>query len=145
VKNSGKLLIDTGVFLATATENDRWHGSCLKTLAALNEGTNCYTVESCLVETSFFLRQARISGQRLFDLLRSLSVRVLCLTAADLNRMEQLMSKYSDLPMDLADAALVAAAERHDITTVFTTDRRDFNVYRPRHTSRFKLLPAESP
>jgi hypothetical protein len=42
--------------------------------------------------------------------------------------MRELMRKYRDLPMDLADATLVRAAEREKISRVFTIDRRDFEV-----------------
>jgi predicted nucleic acid-binding protein len=33
--------------------------------------------------------------------------------------------------MGLADAALVRLGERDEIRKVFTTDRRDFSLYRP--------------
>ena len=51
------------------------------------------------------------------------------------------MQKYHDLPMDLADAALVTVAEREGINRVFTLDRRDSEVYRPAKIGRFSLLP----
>ena len=38
--------------------------------------------------------------------------------------------KYRDLPMDMADAALVRVAEREGIRRVLTLDHRDFSVYR---------------
>src|SRR5439155_20932240 len=40
--------------------------------------------------------------------------------------------QYSDHPMDLADASLVAASEALRSTTVFTLDRGDFTAYRAR-------------
>jgi predicted nucleic acid-binding protein len=55
--------------------------------------------------------------------------------------MRVLMRKYRDLPMDLADAALVRVAEREQLHTVFTTDRADFSVYRLHGSRRFRLLP----
>ena len=55
--------------------------------------------------------------------------------------MRELMEKYQDLPMDLADAALVRAAEREKIKRVFTLDRKDFGVYRPVGLGHFTLLP----
>jgi predicted nucleic acid-binding protein len=55
--------------------------------------------------------------------------------------MRDLMRKYRDLPMDLADAALVRVAEREKIARVFTIDRRDFELYRPRGLPRFTILP----
>ena len=60
----------------------------------------------------------------------------------EVSRMRELMKKYKDLPMDLADAALVAVAEREKIRQIFTLDRRDFQVYRPAKLGRFILLPS---
>lgn len=53
-----------------------------------------------------------------------------------------LMRKYQDLPMDLADASLVAVAEAENIRTIFTLDK-DFTVYRTRQKNPFKLLPQK--
>jgi uncharacterized protein len=55
--------------------------------------------------------------------------------------MRFLMRKYQDLPMDLADAALVRVAEREKIGRIFTIDRRDFGIYRPAGIRRFEILP----
>lgn len=53
------------------------------------------------------------------------------------------MSKYHDLPMDFADATLVAVAEAENISTIFTLDHKDFKVYRTKHGRHFKLLPSK--
>ena len=55
--------------------------------------------------------------------------------------MRQLIKKYSSLPMDLADAALVVGCERAKIHRVFTVDRRDFMIYRPSHVAQFEIIP----
>jgi predicted nucleic acid-binding protein len=55
--------------------------------------------------------------------------------------MRELMRKYRDLPMDVADAALVRIAEREGIRRIFTIDRRDFGVYRPARIGRFSVIP----
>jgi predicted nucleic acid-binding protein len=52
------------------------------------------------------------------------------------------MRKYKDLPMDLADAALVRVAEREKLARIFTIDRRDFDLYRPRGLPRFTIIPS---
>jgi predicted nucleic acid-binding protein len=41
----------------------------------------------------------------------------------------------------LTDAAIVAIAKRLTITGVYTLDRRDFSVIRPRNCDYFELLP----
>ena len=45
------------------------------------------------------------------------------LDATDVPRLRALMEKYHDLPMDLADAALVRVAQRDDVTQILTLDR----------------------
>lgn len=57
-----------------------------------------------------------------------------------LERVATLMSKDRSLPMDLADASLVALAEERGLTTVFTLDR-DFRVYRLPRGKAFTILP----
>ena len=70
------------------------------------------------------------------------AIGILPLTVADAPRMRELMGKYRDLPMDLADAALVRVAERENIRRIFTLDRRDFSIYRPMGGGRFTILPS---
>jgi hypothetical protein len=65
----------------------------------------------------------------------------LLLDSADGPRMRELMRKYANRPMDLADAALVRVAEREGLRRIFTVDRRDFTVYRLRGGSRFTIIP----
>ncbi|NQY32399.1 MAG: PIN domain-containing protein, partial [Coraliomargarita sp.] len=47
----------------------------------------------------------------------------------DLGRICELTEKYSDLPMDFADATLMRIAERERISKVISIDR-DFYIYR---------------
>jgi uncharacterized protein len=55
-------------------------------------------------------------------------------------RMAELVGRYSDLPLGLVDASVVAAAERLGMTRLATTDRRHFSVVRPAHTEAFDLV-----
>ena len=47
----------------------------------------------------------------------------------DLKYIKNRMKKYSDLPMDLADASLMCLAERLSVTAIFSIDS-DFSIYR---------------
>ncbi len=60
---------------------------------------------------------------------------------SDLLRAREICATYKSLSLDLADACLVATAERLQITRIATTDRRDFSLVRPRHVEKFDLLP----
>ena len=59
---------------------------------------------------------------------------------AELKRMEALMDKYRDLPMDLADASLITAAEALGVRRAFTIDR-DFLVYRFADGAAVEVVP----
>jgi len=63
-----------------------------------------------------------------------------CPSDAELQRMRTLMEKYADIPMDLADASIVAAAESLNLDTVFTLDS-DFHVYRLYDKRPFNVIP----
>jgi predicted nucleic acid-binding protein len=63
------------------------------------------------------------------------------LDLTDVPRMRELMSKYADRPMNLADAALVRVAEREGIRQIFTVDRKDFNIYRLHGRVRPNIIP----
>lgn len=61
--------------------------------------------------------------------------------AADWLRIAELVARYADLPLGTVDASVVAAAERHGVTTIATFDRRHFRVVRARHIDAFDLVP----
>jgi predicted nucleic acid-binding protein len=68
-------------------------------------------------------------------------VRLLTLDLVDIPRIRELMIKYADRPIDLADAALVRVAEREGIRKIFTVDRNDFTVYRIHGRIGFAIVP----
>lgn len=60
--------------------------------------------------------------------------------AGEWERMRMLMRQYNDTPMDLADASLVAAAERLGVGQIFTVDRH-FRAYRIAGKHAFEVIP----
>lgn len=69
------------------------------------------------------------------------TVQVEPLIPEDLVRVHEILEQYADNQLDFTDAAIVATAERLNITRVYTLDRRDFSVIRPSHCDYFELLP----
>jgi len=119
--------------------DDRHHASCREALEGIREPLA--TVWPAITEAMYLLGFSPDAQDALWRLLEREAVKILPLDAGDVPRMRELMRKYRDLPMDLADAALVRAAERERISSVFTIDRRDFEIYRPRGIRRFTMLP----
>jgi len=58
-------------------------------------------------------------------------------------RLSELMDRYADKPMDLADASLVLLAERLGHGRLVTTDRRHFDAYRWNEREPFRNLLFE--
>jgi uncharacterized protein len=119
--------------------DDRHHAACRDALERIREPLA--TVWPVITEAMYLLDFSSQAQEALWRLLERDAVKILPLAAGDVPRLRELMRKYRDLPMDLADAALVRAAERERISRVFTIDRRDFEVYRPRGIRRFTILP----
>ena len=69
------------------------------------------------------------------------AVRVLAPTERDLARAAELMAGAAEHRPALADACLVAIAERLGIHRIATFDRRPIAVFRPRHVRAFDLEP----
>ena len=99
-----------------------------------------FTVWPVITEAAYFLRHDPNSIRLLLREIEMGNLSILEIRPEDTPRIAALILKYSDLPMDFADAALVACCERAEITTVFTFDG-DFSVYRPSHVQRFEIIP----
>jgi uncharacterized protein len=79
--------------------------------------------------------------QDLWNLRRGGSLVIHDLTDAEVDRCEALMKRYSDRPMDLGDASLVAVAESRSMKQVFTLDS-DFWSYRLADGSVLETIPG---
>lgn len=134
------ILIDAGPLVALISASDRHHVSCRATMIRIDEPIG--TVWPAFTEAMYLLRSSERAQEALWMIVQREAIGILPLTVADVPRMRELMAKYYDLPMDLADAALVRVAERENIRRIFTLDRRDFSVYRPMGGGRFTILPS---
>ena len=76
----------------------------------------------------------------LWDYLRTEILILHDLVPAEQLRMRELMEKYRDLPMDLADASLVVIAETLKRARVFTLDSH-FRIYRASDGGSFEIVP----
>ena len=64
-------------------------------------------------------------------------------TASDVGLAHEVIRKFGDLEIGLADASIVVLAERHSCTTVLTLDERHFRVLQVKGKP-FRLLPSDS-
>ncbi len=133
------ILTDAGPLVALVSSSDRHHAACEDVLRSSAEPM--LTVWPAFTEAMHLLGPWPTAQDALWGFIAAGALWFAPLTEVDAPRLRALMKKYRDLPMDLADAALVRVAEREGIRRVFTLDRRDFSVYRPLRSGRLEIVP----
>jgi uncharacterized protein len=134
------VLVDAGPLVALLDRGDAAHEACVDVLRSLREPL--ITVWPAFTEAMYLLSGSWVAQKALLSRLEIAAVALAPLDALDVPRVRELMEKYRDQPMDLADAALVRVAEREEITRIFTLDRKHFAIYRPGRRRRFAVLPG---
>ena len=136
---AGELLLDTGAFVALVDRSERRHADCVAILEAWH-GT-IFTTEAVLTET-LHLAGPRWAAQKVcMEFVLRGAFSLVPASAASLRRTAVLMDKYHDVPMDYADATLVALGEELGCNRVFTLDVRGFSAYRLDGRKAFEMLP----
>ncbi|MGQ0520504.1 MAG: PIN domain-containing protein [Actinomycetota bacterium] len=133
------LLVDTNIWLVAAD-----HGSARRDeITSLLAGHDWASPTPVIAETAWLILDRLGTGahQRFLRLVTTGQLDPIELTDTDWQRCLNLVETYADLALDLADAALVAVAERLDQTTIATLNHRDFRVVRPAHCDAFHLVP----
>ena len=135
------ILTDAGALVALLDRDDANHTVCADALEWLPSHV-LVTTWSCFTEAMYLLGRVRRwqYQQALWKLLQTQNLALLDLTDVETERTAELMEKYQDTPMDLADATLVAVAESHSMQRVFTLDS-DFRIYRLSDGSTFEVIP----
>jgi predicted nucleic acid-binding protein len=136
---AGELLLDTGALVSLLDRSQRHHAACRR---VLEEWTGpIVSTEAVLTEAAHLLAGVRGGPIACLDFFLAGGAVLVPTASSALQRVRVLVQKYSDLPMDVADATLVVLGEELATDTVFTTDRVDFSVYRLKGRRRFRILP----
>lgn len=133
------VLVDAGPLVALLDRSDNHHPAIVSALEKIRDPL--VSVWPAIVEAMYLLSFSWRAQEALWEILETDAIRMLPLDQSDVAPMKKLMKKYRDLPMDMADAALVHVADRESIRRVLTLDQRDFGVYRLPRKGRFTLLP----
>ena len=138
------ILTDTGALVALLNNNDAYHTRCVQVLPSLPKPM--LTTLPVLTETMHFLgKQFGWRGQDpLWQLVKIGALEIAPVDGTVLARLPELMEKYRDVPMDLADASLVAVAEARALQRVFTLDSH-FYAYRLQSGRSLQVIPGARP
>lgn len=134
------ILTDAGPLVAIIDRDDPDHNACVAALATLRGPM--VTTWPAFTEAMYLLGRGGWTPQsHLWRLLLSGRLEIADPAEGSASRLAELMERYKDHSMDLADACLVALAESRGTRHIFTLDRNDFQSYRMRDRKRFEVIP----
>jgi len=134
---AGELLLDSGALVGLLDRSQSVHLKCVEFFTGWK--TTVVTTEAVLTESTHLLSSVRRGAAACLDFVLRATVMVPA-SERSLRRCRTLMEKYSDIPMDYADATLVSLAEELNTDAIFTFDR-DFRIYRIHGKKQFRTLP----
>lgn len=136
----GELLLDTGALVSLLDRSQHRHEEFAAAFGAWSG--EVVTTEAVVTEAIHVLARVRGGPEACLDFVLAGGAVLVPASPALLRRTRTLIEQYRDLPVDYADATLVALAEDLGSNVVLTTDQRDFSVYRIGGRRIFVVLPA---
>ena len=135
-----RALVDTGAVVALVNRADRYHAAAVEWFRHFRG--ILLTTEAVVTETAYVLAASR-DHQRAallwFD--RARHAGLLQIEPVESHAaIDDILTRYSKLPCDYADATLIALAQTSGVSVVATVDERDFSVYRLRGRKRFRIV-----
>ena len=134
---SGSIIADTGPLVAYLDKRDEFHDWAKEQMRDFTEPL--ISCEAVIAEALFLLRRGGIDPQLLLQLVERGIVVISIRLDEEIAALRKLITRYSSVPMALADACLVRLAEIHEQCTVWTIDS-DFTIYRRNGRRQIPLL-----
>ena len=139
------LVVDAGALYAQADADEPGHAAVRAILE--HERETLVTTELAVAEADYLILDRLgpdVELAFLEDLAEGTFV-VECLDRAQLRKARDIVARYRDLRLGLADASLVVIAERYATRRLLTFDERAFRSVAPLQGGSFTILPADQP
>ncbi len=131
------VLLDTGPIVALLDRSEQYHQACTEAVVEL--GAPLVTCEAVLAEACYLLRGIAGAPKAVLENVESGVFLVPYRIAGNTATIAKLLTKYANVPMDLADACLVDMAAAYGTGKILTLDS-DFRIYRWGRHRAFELL-----
>lgn len=132
-------LVDAGPLIAALDEDDPHHAAAA---AALGEVRGELLTAWPALSEAHYILQRRDPGlaDNLLKAFAAEAFRVVTLESADIPPIAEVLKKYRDQRLQLADAALLHLSARDGIETIVTLDERDFRAVAAARKGRLKVV-----
>lgn len=129
------ILVDTGPLIGLFDPLDPFHKKSVNLLRQIHD--SLFSTLPVLTEAFYMLNPGSPGAENLSSFIIKGGLSIWFMDESALFRAFELMKRYADHPMDLADASLITAAERLKTRRILTIDRDDFETYRIKMGHRY--------
>lgn len=131
-------ILDTGPWVALIDRSESCHHATVDWLKGFTG--KLYSTEAVITEVLYLLNFSIQAQSAAMEFVTQSVVELVPSSVSSVSKSQKLMQKYADLPMDYADATIVALAEETRIHDVVTLDKKDFSVYRLPQNKAFTIV-----
>jgi predicted nucleic acid-binding protein len=133
------VLLDTGVIVALLDRSESFHRTCAQTVREVD--APLVTCEAVITESCYLLRNLSGASGAVIENVAAGIFQVPFQLSRDTAGVRQVLQKYKDRKIDLADACLIRLADEFGTADILTLDQ-DFAIYRWGKNKPFRVLPS---
>jgi uncharacterized protein len=131
------VLLDTGVIVALLDRSETTHQVCVDAIQAVE--APLITCEAVIAESCYLLRNFPGAPEAVIDNVVARIFQIPFQISQEAVGVKQILRKYRDRKIDLADACLIRLADEFETPDVLTLDK-DFTIYRWGKNKPFRIL-----
>ena len=132
------VLLDTGVIVALLDRSERLHDACAEAVREIE--APLITCEAVIAESCYLLRNLAGTSEAIIENVAAGIFQIPFQLSREAAGVKQVLRKYRDRRIDLADACLIRLADEFGTADILTLDN-DFAVYRWGRNRAFRMLP----
>lgn len=130
-------LLDTGVIVALLDRSESLHRACAGTVTEVR--SPLVTCEAVIAESCYLLRNLPGAAEAVIENVSAGIFQVPFQLSREAAAIKQILRKYRDRRIDLADACLIRLADQFETPDILTLDE-DFTIYRWGKNRAFRML-----
>jgi predicted nucleic acid-binding protein len=131
------VLLDTSVIVGLLDRSERHHSGCAKAVRELD--VPLITCEAAIAESCYLLRNLPGAAEAVIENVAAGIFQVPFQISREAAGVKQVLRKYRDRKIDLADACLIRLADEFETGDILTLDK-DFSIYRWSKNKPFRML-----
>jgi predicted nucleic acid-binding protein len=137
------IVLDTSGLLSLLDASQKQHRACVRALTQVRAPLLLSPFVLAEVDYLLATRIGVAEESAFLDEVASGAYQLEPFSASDVAQAREIVDRYRDLEIGLADASIVVLCARHDTRDVLTLDERHFRALRTGSGKRFRILPAD--